>query len=116
MDAVAGDRLRDAGGRDILGDVAVLEPHHHDFLDAGVGQRLDFSRADRGALLEYQRSLTQGMNGDAADCVRRTGGTEFHAAASFSLAGRRNCAVISAMIATAISDGDTAPMLSPIGA
>ena len=30
--------------------------------------------------------------------------------------GNRNVAVISAMIATAISDGDTAPMLRPIGA
>ena len=41
------------------------------------------------------------------------GGTEFHAARSL---GSRSCAVISAMIATAISDGDTAPMASPIGA
>ena len=47
------------------------------------------------------------MDGDAADRVRRTGGTEFHAAFSF---GNRSCAVISAMIETAISDGDTAPI------
>jgi hypothetical protein len=31
-------------------------------------------------------------------------------------AGIRSVAVISAMIDTAISDGDTAPMASPIGA
>jgi hypothetical protein len=30
--------------------------------------------------------------------------------------GNRSCAVISAMIATAISDGDTAPIGKPIGA
>src|ERR1019366_1066611 len=84
--------------------------------DAGAGQRLDLGRTDRGALLEHQRSLTQGVNGDAADRVRRTGGTELHAAASLASFGSRNCAVISAMIATAISDGETAPIGSPIGA
>ena len=68
-----------AGG-DVLGNVALLEPDHDDFLDAGLVQRLDLGRADRGALLEHQRPLTQGMNGDAADRVRRTGRTELHAA------------------------------------
>src|ERR1700682_1761646 len=92
---------------------APVGPPHDDCLRPGAGQRLDFSGADRGALLEHQRSLTQGVNGDAADRVRRTGGAAFYAAASF---GSRSCAVISAMIATAISDGDTAPIGRPIGA
>ena len=115
IDAVAGDGVRDAAGGDVFGNVALLEPDHDDFLDAGLVERLDLGRADRGALLQHQRSLAQGMNGDAANRVRRAGGTEFHAASTFSF-GSRNCAVISAMIATAISDGDTAPIFSPIGA
>ena len=94
----------------------VLQPHHDDFLDAGLVERLDLGGTDRGALLQHQRALTQGVDGDAADRVGRTGGTELHAACSFSLAGSRSCAVISAMIETAISDGDTAPIASPIGA
>jgi len=53
------------------------------------------------------------VDSDAADRGRRADRTEFHAAFSF---GSRSCAVISAMIATAISDGDTAPMFRPIGA
>ena len=113
IDAIAGDRLRDAGRRHIFRDVAVFQPDHDDLLDAGLAQRLHLGGTDRGALLEHQRSLTQGVNGDAADRVRRAGGTEFHAA--FSL-GNRNCAVISAMMETAISDGETAPIGRPIGA
>ena len=85
-------------------------------LTPALSSAVDLGGADRGALLQHQRSLTQGMDGDAADRVGRTGGTELHAACSFSLAGSRSCAVISAMIETAISDGDTAPIASPIGA
>ena len=113
MEALAGNCLRDTGRRDVFGNVALLQPHHHDFLHARSGQRLDLGVADGGAFLEHQRSLPQGVHGDAADRVRRAGGTEFHAA--FSL-GNRNCAVISAMMATAISDGETAPIGRPIGA
>ena len=113
IDAIAGHGLRDAGGGRVFGNIAVVQTHHHDFADAGAGQRLDFGRADGGALLEHQRSLAKRMNGDAADRVRRAGRTELHAAASL---GSRSCAVISAMIETAISDGDTAPIGRPIGA
>src|SRR5207253_7079619 len=109
--------LRDAGGGDVLGDVALLQPHHDDLFDTRLLERLDFSRADRGALLEHQCPLPQRMHGDAANRVGRTGGTELHAACTFAASfGNRSSAVISAMIATAISDGDTAPMESPIGA
>ena len=80
-------------------------------------ERLDFGSADRGAFLQHQRALPQRMHGDAANRVGRTGGTEFHAACTFAVSfGSRSSAVISAMIETAISDGDTAPMESPIGA
>ena len=117
IDALAGNRLRDAGGGVVFGDVALLQPHHDDFLDARLVERLDLGRADRGALLEHQRTLPQRMHGDAANRVGRTGGTELHAACTFAVSfGSRSSAVISAMIETAISDGDTAPMLSPIGA
>ena len=82
---------------------------------------LDLGRPDGRALLEHQRALAQRMHGDAANRVGRAGGTEFHAAFSFASSfglscGMRKVAVISAMMATAISDGDTAPMFSPIGA
>src|SRR6202790_5542361 len=117
MNAVAGDGFGEAGGGTVLGDVAVFEPHHDNFLDAGLGERVDFARPDRGAFLQHQRSLPQGVHGDAANRVGRTGGAELHAACSFLISrGSRNSAVISAIIETAISDGDTAPMLSPIGA
>ena len=66
----------------------VLQPHHDDFLDAGLVERLDLGGADRGALLQHQRSLTQGVDGDAADRVGRTGGTEFHAACFFFFGGQ----------------------------
>ena len=115
MDALAGNGLRDARRRDVFRDVTLFEPHHDDFLDPGAGERLDLGRADRGAFLQHQRSLAERVNGDAADRLHRTGRTELHAASSFSF-GNRSCAVISAMIATAISDGDTAPIGRPIGA
>ena len=54
IDAVTGDGLRDAGGGDVLGDVTIFQPHHHDFLDARAGQRLDLGVTDRGAFLEHQ--------------------------------------------------------------
>jgi len=77
---------------------------------------LDLGVTDRGAFLQHQRSLTQRMDGNPADRLHRTGGAELHAAASLASFGSRSCAVISAMMATAISDGDTAPIGKPIGA
>ena len=87
VDTLARDGSRDAGGGDILGDLALLKPHHDDFLDPGAVQRLDFGGTDRGALLQHQRTLAQGVNRDATNRVGRTGGAELHAAASF---GKRN--------------------------
>ncbi len=118
IDTLAGNGLRDAGGGHVFGDVALLQPHHDDFLHAGLVERLDFRGTDRGALLEHQRTLPQRMHGDAANRVGRTGGTELHAACHLRgfLSAKRSSAVISAMIATAISDGDTAPMERPTGA
>ena len=116
MDAVAADGQRDAGGGDVLGDIAGLHPHHDDVVDAGALERLDLGSADGRALLENQRSLAQGVDGDPADRIPGARRTEFHAASSFCLGGRRSTAVISAMIDTAISDGETAPIASPIGA
>src|SRR6185437_3283254 len=116
QDALAGDGPGDRGGRHVLGNLALLEPHHDDLFDAGILQRFDLARADGRAFLQDKRSLAQGMDGHPANRFSRTGRTELHAASSFSLAGSRNCAVISAMTATAISDGDTAPIGRPIGA
>ena len=87
MDTLARDGSRDAGGGDILGDLALLKPHHDDFLDPGAIQRLGFGGTDRGALLQHQRTLAEGVNRDATNRVGRKGGAELHAAASF---GKRN--------------------------
>ena len=76
-----------------------------------VGKNL--GSADGGTLLHHQRALAQRMHRHATERILRFGRTEFHAALSF---GSRNCAVICAMIATATSPGDIAPMGSPIGA
>ena len=89
IDALAGDRLRDAGGRDVFGDVALLQPHHDDFLNAGLVERLDLGRPDRGALLQHQRTLPQRVDGDAANRVGRTGGAELHAACTFAVSLRQ---------------------------
>src|SRR5205814_122872 len=84
--------------------------------DAGLLQRGHLGSTNGRAFLEHQRTLAQRVHGHAADRLAGTGRAELHAACSFSLGGRRSCAVISAMMETAISDGDTAPMSSPIGA
>ncbi len=83
-------------------------------LTPALVERRDLGRADRGAFLEHQQALPQRMHGDAANRVGRTGGTELHAACSFAVSSAAAArAVISAMIETAISDGDTAPMRKP---
>src|SRR4029077_19563271 len=91
-------------------------PHDDDFLNACLVERLDLGGADRCALLQHQRPLAQGVDGHPANRLGRTGSTDLHAASSFSFGGSRNCAVISAMIETAISDGETAPIARPLGA
>ena len=114
INAVAGNGPCDAGGGDVLRYITLLQPHDDDFLYAGAGQSGNFRGTDSRALLQHQRTLAQRMDGNATDCVRRTGRTELHAPTSSFPS--RNCAVISAMIATAISDGETAPIDRPIGA
>ncbi len=128
MHALAGDRLGDLGRRDVLGDVARFEPRHDDVVDAGRFQRRDFGGADQRALLEHQRALADGMHGGRAERVLWRDRTEFHDAAlplptlpasgggQGGSASSRSRSVICAMIATAISAGETAPMSSPIGA
>src|SRR3954469_19322529 len=115
MNALAADGERDAGSRDVLGDVALLHPHHDDLFDAAALQRLDLGRPDRRSLLQHQRSLAQGVDGYPADRVLGARRAELHAASSFSLGGSLSTAVISAMIDTAISEGETAPIASPVG-
>src|SRR4029079_3725228 len=67
---------------------------------------------DDGALLQHEAALPQRMHGRGAKRILGRDRTEFHFSAP---PGCRKRAVISAMMATAISAGDTAPMESPIG-
>ena len=119
VDALTCHRNSDTGGSLIFRNVALVETRNNDFLDARLLQRSNFRKPDHDALFEHQRTLTNGVNRDAAESFIWFNGTEFHAA-DFVLsgvsAGSRSLAVISAMIATAISDGETAPICNPMGA
>src|SRR5262249_38744548 len=66
-----------------------------------------------GALLEHQPVLADRVHGDATLRVTRRDGAKPHRLPS---GVRRSAAVISPMMATAISAGETAPIGSPIGA
>jgi hypothetical protein len=100
----------------ILGDVPRLDTGDDDLLDAGRLQRRDLLGADQRALLEHQVALADGMHRGRAERLLDGNGAELHAAsASFSAFCRSVC-VISAMMASAISAGDTAPIGSPMGA
>ncbi len=113
MDALTCNGLGNRGGRVILRHIARIEPRHHDIGNAGDLERRDMSRIDHRALLQDEFALSNGVHGSCADRIFRRDGSEFHAA--FSGTCRRR-AVISAMMETAISGGDTAPISSPIGA
>ena len=71
-------RRCDVGGGFVFGHVAGFEPRHHDFGDAGRLQRGDLARADHRALLEHQRALADGMDGNAALRLGDRDGAEFH--------------------------------------
>ncbi len=109
VNALPCHRLGDLGRGTVLGDVARLEPRHHDVLDAGRLQRRNFGGADQGALLQHQRTLTDGVDRGGALGLPRRDRAELHVGSA------RSACVISPMIATAISAGDTASMSSPIG-
>ena len=115
MHALPRHGLGDLGRGLVLRDVARLEPRHHDLLDAGRLQRRDLRGPDQRALLEHERALADGVDGGGALGVPRRDRAELHEALPHDGSWRSRC-VISPMMATAISDGDTAPMSSPIGA
>src|SRR6185437_11732304 len=79
-------------------------------------QRRDLRLTHHGALLEHEAGRADRMNDDRALGVGRRDGAELHAALSAFSGASRSRAVISPMIASAISGGDTAPIASPIGA
>src|SRR6185437_13613037 len=113
---IAADRGGDVGRRPVLRDVVRLEPRDDDLLDAGGVERGDFLGTDQGALLEHQIALADRMHRCGAERFADRDRAEFHAAtAALSLLTRSDC-VISAMIETAISAGDTAPSDRPMGA
>src|SRR6185312_14833559 len=77
-DTVAAERGGDIGGGLILGDVARLEPRHHDLLDARGLKRSDLLGADQGALLEHKVTLTDRMHRGRADRLAYRDRAEFH--------------------------------------
>src|SRR5262249_37563676 len=122
---LARDGGRDVASRDVFRNVAGLEPRHHNVGNARLLERRDFLRADQRALLEHQRALADRMDGNTALRLGDRDGAQLHDAFSNVCSGAfsailcgpwRSRAVISPMIATAISAGDTAPIGSPIGA
>ncbi len=78
-DAFSGDRFSNAGGGDILGDIALIEPRHDDLGDAGMQHRDHFVWTDQRAFLQDTGVLPDRMNRDAADGVFRGDRTELHA-------------------------------------
>ena len=91
--------------------------------DAGSPQRRNLRRPDQSALLKHQAGLADRVNGNAAFRLGDRYRPEFHGLDSLGPLGSRggfaparSRAVISPMIATAISGGDTAEMSKPIGA
>src|SRR5438270_13849385 len=92
------------------------KPRDHDLTDARGLERLDLGLADHGALPEHEAGLADRMHCDPAYRLGDWNGSEFHDPASRGFfAPARSRPVISAMIATAISGGDTAEISSPIG-
>ncbi len=98
--------------------VARLDARHHDLGNAGGPEGDDLVLSNQRALLKDQTILANRMHRDATLGLADRHRAESHDAFSavFSAAACRRQAVISPMIATAISGGDTAPMASPIGA
>src|ERR1043165_5621309 len=113
MHALPGDRRGDLGSGGILGDTARLEPRHDDLGNMRGLERGNLRRADARAFLEREAVLADGVHRNRALGLARGNGAEFHRLPS---AVSRSRAVISPMMATAISGGETAPMASPIGA
>src|SRR5262249_59063650 len=113
MHPLAGDRRRDLGRGRVLRHVAGLDPRHDDLGDAGGLKRGYFGLADQGAFLQDEAALADRMHSNAALSLGHRHRAELHAAFS---ADCRSSAGISPMMATAISEGDTAPICSPIGA
>ncbi len=115
-DAGAGNGGRNFRSGAVLRDVALLDARHHDFFDAGAHERGHFLLADQRALLEYEIALADGMHRGGAERLVHGDGAEFHAASASFSAFSRSVWVISAMMASAISAGDTAPIGKPMGA
>ena len=115
MDAAPGHRCRELGRRHVFRDVARLEPRHGDRGDAGcLPAPRSRRRRPRCPSCRTSAALADRMDDDAAF---RLGGRDRRRTSSRLLRARAaSDAVISAMIETAISGGDTAPMARPIGA
>jgi hypothetical protein len=100
------------GGGLVLGYVTRFDTRHRNFGNARGLQRGNFGFSNQRAFLEHEVALADRMDRGRAERITDRNGTELHASSAFC---RKTC-VISPMIATAISAGDTASISSPIGA
>src|SRR5690606_18663087 len=97
----------------VLADIAGFKPRHDDLFHAGAGQRFRFPGADQRAFPEHQIALPDRVHRGGADRLADGNAAELHAASAASSGEVRSAWVISAMMATAISAGDTAPIGNP---
>src|SRR5262249_6170628 len=113
---LTGNHPRNLGGRLILRNIAGFKPRYDNLGNAGSLERGDLGSANHGAFLENKITLAYRVHGRGAERVVRRNRTELHAATDLFCGLCRSRAVISPIIATAISAGDTALISSPIGA
>ncbi len=115
---ITGHGHRDLGGSRVFRYVVLLDTRYHDLVNAGSLERGDLALPDQRTFLQNHAMLAYRMHRDATLGLADRHRAEFHDAFSsiFSAAGCLRRAVISPMMATAISGGDTAPMARPIGA
>src|SRR5439155_228780 len=106
-------RRRDLGRGCVLRDIPRLGARYYDHFDAGGLERGDLVLADQRALFQHEAALADRMHRNATLRLRHWHRAELHEPFSGDW---RSSAVISPMMATAISEGDTAPIASPIGA
>ena len=104
-------------GSRVLVHVVGLEPGDGHRRDPARREQRHMVGAEDGSLADRPALVADGMGEDRALGLAERHAAEYHAAASRAALPRlRSAPITSARIATAISAGDWAPILTPIGA